>query len=163
MPVNPAVLVSEAAAAFTPMLLPVQAALLFSLMLAVSLWDIRCREIPDGLQAAIGALIFLRFSPANLLGILAEMPYLVVALFCRRGGIGGGDIKLAAATGMVLGLPASLMASLLGLAVFVVYGTVCSCIRRLCGQGERIPLPVGPFLAAGTLAAYCMKIGGFIL
>ena len=154
MPVNPAVLVSEAAAAFTPMLLPVQAALLFSLMLAVSLWDIRCREIPDGLQAAIGALIFLRFSPANLLGILAAMPYLVVALFCRRGGIGGGDIKLAAA---------SLMASLLGLAVFVVYGTVCSCIRRLCGQGERIPLPVGPFLAAGTLAAYCMKIGGFIL
>ena len=53
MPVNPAVLVSEAAAAFTPMLLPVQAALLFSLMLADSLWDIRCREIPDGLQAAI--------------------------------------------------------------------------------------------------------------
>lgn len=36
--------------------------------------------------------------------------------------MGGGDIKLAGATGLVLGLPASLTASCLGLTGFVMYG-----------------------------------------
>ena len=87
----------------------------------------------------------------------------MVALFCKEGGIGGGDIKLAAAIGLVLGLPASLTASMLGLAAFIGYGVICSCIRRLHGQKGKNAFPVGPFLAAGSAAAYCMKIGGLIL
>lgn len=164
MPVNPAVLLLEATAAFAPALLAVQAGLFFLLLLAVSICDIRSREIPDSLQLAIAALTFLCFLPGNLLGILGALPYLVVALFF--GGthsIGGGDIKLAAATGVVLGLAASLTASILGLAVFTVYGVICSCVRRLHGQKGKTAFPVGPFLAAGSAAAYFMKIGGLIL
>ena len=43
---------------------------------------------------------------------------------------------------------------------------VCGLItvkRRLHGKKEKIPFPVGPFLAAGAAAAYFMKIGGLIL
>ena len=164
MPDNPAALLAVSTAAFAPVLMPVQSGLFLLLLLAVSFCDIRSREIPDSLQIAIAALTFLCFSPGNLPGILGALPYLVIALFF--GGIhsiGGGDIKLAASTGLVLGLPASLTASMLGLAAFTVYGSICSCIRQIHGQKGKTAFPVGPFLAAGSAAAYLMKIGGLIL
>lgn len=164
MPDNTAALLMVDTAEFSPVLLPVQAGLFLSLLVAVSVCDIRHREIPDGLQAAIAALTFLCFSPENLLGILGALPYFVIALFFGgMDGIGGGDIKLAASTGLVLGLPASLTASVLGLAVFLAYATTCSCIRRLHGQKGKRAFPVGPFLAVGSAAANFMKIGGIIL
>ena len=164
MPDNPAVLLMESTAAFAPVLLSVQAGLFLLLLLAVSFCDIRSREIPDSLQLSIAALTILCFTPENLLGILGALPYLVAALFFGGAdGIGGGDIELAASTGLVFGLAASLTASLLGLAAFTAFGVTCSCIRRLHGQKGRTAFPVGPFLAAGSAAAYFMKIGGLIL
>ena len=153
MPDNPAALLAEATAAFFPVLIPVQAGLFLLLLLAVSFCDIRSREIPDSLQVAIAASTFLCFSPGNLPGILGALPYLVIALFFGGGhSIGGGDIKLAASTGLVLGLTA-----------FTVFGITCTCIGQLRGQKEKMAFPVGPFLAAGAAAAYFMKIGGLIL
>ena len=104
----------------------VQAVLFFSLLIAVSAWDLRYRIIPDRFQAGIALLSFLNFAPGQLLGALGAVPYLIVALFCKReGGMGGGDIKLAGATGLVLGLPASLTASCLGLTGFMVVWSAC--------------------------------------
>lgn len=155
MPDNPAVLLAEVTAAFITVLIPVQAGLFFLLLLAVSFCDIRSREIPDSLQIAIAASTFLSFSPGHLLGIFGALPYFVIALFFGGvHGIGGGDIKLAASTGLVLGLPASLTASMLGLTAFTVFGITCTCIGRLRGQKEKMAFPVGPFLAAGAAAAY---------
>ena len=94
-----------------PAMLTLQAGMFLLLLLAASLSDLKRREIPDRLQLAIASLTFLSFSPGNFWGILGALPYLLVALFfggCE--GMGGGDIKLAAATGLVLGLPASLTA-----------------------------------------------------
>ena len=97
-----------------------------------------------------------------LAGILGAVPYLMTALFFDNG-IGGGDVKLAAATGLVLGLPASLAASLLGLTGFILYAGVCSGIKRLLGKEGKEGYPVGPFLSAGAIAAYLLKNGGTIL
>lgn len=144
----------------------VQAGLFVLLLLAASVCDLRSREIPDWLQLAITATALLCFSPQNLLGILGAMPYLVIALFFNgMNGIGGGDIKLAAATGVVLGLPASLTMSLIGLTGFTIFATVYQAIRRggFMGKAETISFPVGPFLAFGAIAAYFMKMGGLIL
>ena len=142
----------------------IQAALFLFLLLAVSICDLKWREIPDRLQLSIAALTFLCFSPGNLTGVFGALPYLVVALFFpRMEGMGGGDIKLAAATGVVLGLPASLAASLLGLLAFILYGVTYTFMKRIQGQKEKISFPVGPFLAVRSYAAYLMKIGGFIL
>ena len=141
-----------------------QAVLFLFLLVVVSVWDIKNREIPDGLQAAIALLSLLHFSPWNLAGALTALPYLLVALAGKgTGGIGGGDIKLAASMGTVLGLPASLTASVLGLSAFTVYGFICSCIRRLKGRKGRAAYPAGPFLAAGAAIAYFMEIGGWII
>lgn len=160
MPVNP----FPALMAFAPVLQPIQAVLFLLLLIAISICDLRCREIPDDLQAALAATTLLCFSPLNLLGIFGALPYLVIALFFGGiDGIGGGDIKLAAATGMVLGLSASLSASILGLGCFLFYTTIYTAGRRLHGNIEEIGFPVGPFLALGAAAAYFMKMGGLIL
>lgn len=164
MPVNPAELPTVSPAAFAPAMLSVQAVLFLFLLLAVSICDLKWRMIPDSLQFAIAALTFLCFSPGNLLGILGALPYLAIALFFGGiDGMGGGDIKLAAAAGMVLGLPASLTASIIGLSGFVLYSVIYTQYKQIHGQKEKIPFPVGPFLAAGSTAAYFMKIGGLIL
>ena len=81
-----------------PAMLTLQAGMFLLLLLAASLSDLKRREIPDRLQLAIASLTFLSFSPGNFWGILGALPYLLVALFfggCE--GMGGGDIKLAAA------------------------------------------------------------------
>lgn len=149
MPVNPAGL---------------QAVLFLLLLSAVSYCDLKWRIIPDSLLPAIAALTFLCYSPGNLLGIFGALPYLTIALFFGgMDGMGGGDIKLAAATGAVLGLSASLTASMIGLGGFVFYSTLYTKFKGLHGQKRKIPFPVGPFLAAGSAAAYFMKIGGLIL
>lgn len=141
-----------------------QAVLFLFLLLVVSVWDIKDREIPDGLQAAIALLSLLHFCPWNLAGALTALPYLLVALAGKgTGGIGGGDIKLAASMGTVLGLPTGLTASVLGLSAFTVYGFICSCIRRLKGRKGRAAHPAGPFLAAGAAIAYFMEIGGWVI
>ena len=105
-----------------------QAVLFLFLLVVVSVWDIKNREIPDGLQAAIALLSLLHFSPWNLAGALTALPYLLVAL-AGKGTGGIGDIKLAASMGTVLGLPASLAASVMGLSAFTVYGLICSFVR----------------------------------
>ena len=140
-----------------------QVVLFVSLLAAVSVWDLRYRIIPDRLQAGIALLSVLRFSPENLFGILGAVPYLLVALFCEKEkGIGGGDVKLAGTMGLVLGLPASLTASCLGLTGFVLYGTAAYLWERYHGRDEMLSFPVGPFLAGGAVIAYGMKIGGWI-
>ena len=126
----------------------VQAVFFFSLLIAVSAWDLRYRIIPDRFQAGIALLSFLNFAPRQLFGALGAVPYLIVALFCKReGGMGGGDIKLAGATGLVLGLPASLTASCLGLTGFVMYGCMVCLWNRFKGKRDKEAFPVGPFLA----------------
>ncbi len=153
MPVNPA----------SPGVV-LQAVLFLFLLAAVSVCDIKSREIPDSLQTAIALLSLLHFSPWNLAGAFTALPYLLVALVGKEPrGIGGGDIKLAASMGIMLGLPASLAASVMGLSVFTVYGLICSCVRRLKGRPGRTAYPVGPFLAAGAAMAYFMKIGGWTI
>ena len=128
----------------------VQACLFLLLLSAVSACDIKNREIPDSLQAAIALLSLLHFAPWNLAGALTALPYLLVALAGNGpGGIGGGDIKLAA--------------SVMGLSAFTVYGLICSFVRRLGGRPGRTAHPAGPFLAAGAAMAYFMEIGGWII
>lgn len=137
--------------------MPVKAAiqgwLLIVLLLLVSVYDIRKRMIPDQLQIAIACLAALNDSWLTLLGIFGALPYLGVA-YMSEDGIGGGDIKLAAATGMILGLPASFLASLIGLFSFLLFGLACRVIWKRKG---RLALPLGPFLAAGTITAYFMN------
>lgn len=163
MAVDPALL-EGAFIAFRQILLPIQAVLFLSLLIAVSVWDISKRTIPDGLQVGIAALSLLQFQPQHLWGILTAVPYLATALCCQNGnGIGGGDVKLAGSLGLVLGLSGGLFASVIGLTGFVLFGMGFQMYRRYRKKQEQAPLPVGPFLAVAAAVIYFMNIGGMNL
>lgn len=139
----------------------IQTVIFIALLFAASICDLKKREIPDWLNATIALTALLSFTPWNLFGILTGLPFLIAAIICD--GMGGGDIKLMAASGLVLGLPSGIMATLIGLSAMLPVCSIAILFKRFRGNREKIPYPLGPFLAVGCLAAYFMKIGGFIV
>lgn len=138
-------------AANGPLLL--QAASFTILLTAAAVCDIRKQIIPDLLCAGIALTSLLAFEPENLVGVLiAVIPLVIARLF---GGIEGGDIKLMAASGLVLGFQQSLVAAILGFTAFAVFSSIYILISKARGgDTERKPYPLAPFLSLGCLAAY---------
>jgi leader peptidase (prepilin peptidase)/N-methyltransferase len=143
-----------------------QAALFCILLSAASAWDIRKRTVPDTLNALILCAGLLAFAPVKLAGLLLGLPLLVAALL-KEGGMGGGDVKLTAASGFVLGLPMGTVGLILGLSAALLYHLMIRGIRKRnnleAPAAKDTLLPLAPFLSAGFLAAYFMNLGGLTL
>jgi leader peptidase (prepilin peptidase)/N-methyltransferase len=123
------------------------------LLTAAAVCDIRRRIIPDLLCAGIALTSLLSFEPENLAGALIAVIPLVIARFF--GGIEGGDVKLMAASGLVLGFRQSLAAAILGCTAFAAFSGICTLIRKAHGRDtERKPYPLAPFLSLGCITAY---------
>ena len=123
------------------------------LLTAAAVCDIRRRIVPNLLCAGIALTSLLAFEPENLAGALIAVIPLVIARFF--GGIEGGDIKLMAASGLVLGFRQSLAAAILGFTAFAVISGIYTLIGKVRGRDtERMPHPLAPFLSLGCLAAY---------
>lgn len=130
----------------------IQAAFFIALLCAASVFDLRRRIIPDTVNLGIAAISLLCFSPVNLWGIAVAMPFLLAAVFCN--GMGGGDIKLMAACGLVLGLPRGLFAAAVGLSLLLLYVPVYKVYCKVRGREAAKAFPLAPFLSAGCLLAY---------
>ena len=120
---------------------------LFAVLLLAAAW-IDCREhiIPDILNLGLALSALLCFRPANLWGLLAAVPFLVAAM---GGGMGGGDVKMVSACGLVLGFWDAMFGCLIGLFLML-----CSCLVVSGGLRGKEARPMAPFLSAGFLAAY---------
>lgn len=143
-----------------------QAALFLCLLLMASVWDLRKRKIPDTLNTLLFCSGLLSFTPDKLAGILLGLPLLIAALG-KKGGMGGGDIKLTAAAGFVLGLPVGTAGLILGLSAAILYHLVMCAIRKFNNMklpaASQTSLPLAPFLSAGFISAYVMNYGGLFL
>jgi leader peptidase (prepilin peptidase)/N-methyltransferase len=142
-----------------PLLL--QGGLFIALLLAATIFDIRKRIIPDAICLLIAMTGFILIEPVKLLGILAALPFLLAALFF--GGMGGGDIKLMAASGIVLGITGGIAASVLALTAMLLFYAVYSTVQRLRKREYQKSFPLAPFLSIGCIAIYFMNIGGIVL
>jgi len=111
--------------------------------------DVRTRELPDTVPIAILLSGFIGFSPLDsMLGLLAAgLPFLIAAYM---GGMGGGDVRLMAASGFALGLWGGILQIIIGLSVTLLFAAVSKKARR------HDALPLVPFLGAGGFAAYLM-------
>ena len=142
-----------------------QAVLFFCLLLAASVWDLRKRIIPDSICLLIALTGLMDFSPVRFWGIFAALPMFLVALY-KPEGIGGGDIKLTAAAGMVLGFVGCTAGLLLGLTASLFFYLINQLIRRLRKleprKASQASLPMAPFLSLGFLAVTILNIGGVI-
>lgn len=132
------------------------------LLLAASVCDIKKREIPDSLSVAIALCALFAFQPSKLRGIFVALLLFIVTYFF--GGFGGGDLKLIAASGLVLGFPLCALGVFIGLAVEIAYYDLTVLIQKLHkGQAAEKHLPLVPFLSVGFIAAHLLNIGGIVL
>lgn len=127
------------------------------LLIAAGAIDAAHYIIPDKLVLAglAGAVVFGFWAGdtgflSALAGGLAAGGLLLALAVLSRGGMGGGDIKLAAVGGLYLGWPLSLA----GLFMAAFLGAVTGGILLLSGKKKRRdPIPFAPFLAAGFFLA----------
>lgn len=129
--------------------------LMFSALLALSVIDFRTYEIPVGFNWFILALGLIRvFTDLSdwleyAIGFLAVSTFLVILLLVTKGrAMGGGDVRLMAATGLLLGWKLNVLGFVLG----CIIGSIIHPIRmKLTGVDNQ--LAFGPYLAAGVMVA----------
>jgi leader peptidase (prepilin peptidase)/N-methyltransferase len=129
----------------------------FSILLCITLIDADTREIPDSLNIALALCGILAIwlmpevtLPARLIGIVcASLPMLLLA-FAVEGAFGGGDIKLMAAAGLLLGWQNTLLAFFVGIILGGLYGAALLVSGR---RGWKEHFAFGPCLCVGILAA----------
>ncbi len=131
---------------------------LISLCMIVIVSDIKYMIIPDrvNLFFLILFLIELMFIQTEswwdpLAGLLVGIAVPLVIILVSRGGMGGGDMKLLAVFGILLGWKLVLLSFFLA----TLFGTVVGIIGMMMGfikKGK--PFPFGPFLVMGALIAY---------
>jgi leader peptidase (prepilin peptidase) / N-methyltransferase len=128
-----------------------------STLLAITLTDLERRIIPNRVLAVasiLGLAIFAFSDPGSLperLGCaLGAGGVLFVAALAYPGGMGMGDVKLAAVMGIFLGV-AVVPALLIGLLAGSVVGIAL--IVREGASARKKAIPFGPFLALGGVAA----------
>ena len=124
-----------------------------AVLVTVTLADLDRRVIPNSilLAAALAAVAILLAAdpsamPERLLAAAGAGGFLLVSALAYPGGMGMGDVKLAAVMGLYLGaavIPAMLVAVLAGALVGLA-------LMALNGSGERKrAIPFGPYLALG--------------
>lgn len=127
-------------------------------LVAITRIDLEHRIIPDRIVVplAIAAIVLTAIFvpgqlPARVIAGAAAGGLLFVAALAYPGGMGMGDVKLAAVMGLVLGravAPALMIALLAGTVAGVVV-----IARRGLAEGRRTAIPFGPFLALGSVVA----------
>jgi leader peptidase (prepilin peptidase)/N-methyltransferase len=145
-----------------PAPLVMQAVFFIALLIAASAFDIRKRIIPDGICALIAPVGLIMFSPVKIFGISAALPLLIPAIY-KPGCIGGGDIKLTAACGIVLGFEGGIAGLAGGLAAMLLFYAGSVAIDRLRKSNRKrneAALPMAPFLSIGFIAAYLLNFTG---
>jgi leader peptidase (prepilin peptidase)/N-methyltransferase len=135
---------------------------LLALMPGIALIDLRIRKIPNKLTYPA----MLIFPPVILLAWLigdaadpvkAALGFLsfgggILIVASVSGGMGLGDVKLAAVIGLVLG---SLGLRFVGVSAgaTIVLGGVGGLVALAMGRGMKSKIPYGPYLAAGAIVA----------
>ena len=129
---------------------------LFSALLTLAVIDARTMEIPFGINVFIFILGLVRLFtdlnnwPLYLIGFAAVSGFfLLVYLITGGRGIGGGDIKLMAAAGLLLGWKSIL----LSLMIAAIVATVVHLIRMAIVKAGKM-LAFGPYLSIGIFIAF---------
>jgi leader peptidase (prepilin peptidase) / N-methyltransferase len=131
---------------------------LISMLVIITVSDLAYMIIPDKVLIFFAGLflierIFIPLFPwwDSLAGAAVGFFLLLLIAVVSKGGMGGGDIKLFAVVGFVLGVKMLLLSFFLSTlfgAFFGVIGLLLGTIKR------KQTIPFGPFIALGTLISY---------
>ncbi len=127
----------------------------FSILICVFLIDMETMEIPNGLVIAILILSVFHFFLIDDIPILhriigffaVSVPMLILAMIVK-GGFGGGDIKLMAASGLILGFKLILLSAFIAIMAGGVYAVYLLITKK---AGRKSHFAFGPFLCIGMI------------
>lgn len=129
--------------------------LMFSALVTLSVIDFRTYEIPFGINLFILTLGLIRVAMDYknflnyLIGFISVSGFLYLLYLLTKGrGIGGGDIKLMAVSGLMLGWKCNILA----LAFGCIIGSVIHLIRMKVSKEDHV-LALGPYLSIGIMIA----------
>ena len=129
--------------------------LMFSALVTLSVIDFRTYEIPFGINLFILTLGLVRLALDYrnfldyLIGFISVSGFLYLLFLLTKGrGIGGGDIKLMAVSGLLLGWKCNILALALG----CIIGSIIHIIRMKVSKQDHV-LALGPYLSVGIMIA----------
>ncbi len=122
-----------------------------SALIVLSLIDLRTFEIPERINifililAIIKLLIYKQNIKEYIIGFfIVSILLLIIYLLTKGKGVGGGDVKLMAATGLLIGYKSIILAFVLG----CILGSIIHLARMKLTNQENI-LAFGPYLSIG--------------
>ncbi len=134
-----------------------------SVLVVITFIDLDFQIIPDritlpgiGIGLIAGAFLmpdpFVRYAllglKASIIGFLAGGGLFYAIAVLSRGGMGGGDIKMMAMVGALMGWKSVLLTTFLGSLTGAVIGIFLMIFK---GKGRKTKIPFGPFLGLGSL------------
>lgn len=135
----------------------VVAVVFLAALVAITVIDLRHQIIPDAITlpgivaGLVASLVTGRISWVESVGgALLGSGLFVAIIVLSRGGMGGGDLKLAAMLGTFLGWQALLVALFVAVMLGGISAVALVASRRL---GRKDVIPFGPFLALGGAVA----------
>ena len=81
----------------------------------------------------------------------AFIPQMAIAMFSKKGGIGGADIKLSTAAALSLGFYGGVIGYMIGLVFAIVFQTIYNKVKK---QSNKEAFPLLPFLSTGLMIGY---------
>ena len=79
------------------------------------------------------------------------IPQMAIAMFSKKGGIGGADIKLSTAAALSLGFYGGVIGYMVGLVFAIVFQTIYNKVKK---QSNKEAFPLLPFLSTGLMIGY---------
>lgn len=128
-----------------------QALVFCGCLMGASIYDVRHRLVDDRVCVALVLAGLITISPASLLGaLLAMLPFYLCAGF---GLMGGGDWRLAAAVGFVLGV-GRVLTGFLFMSVALLLASLVMRAFPALRQSAAKKQPLVPYFAVAFIPAY---------
>ncbi|ODA42733.1 hypothetical protein DSBG_0607 [Desulfosporosinus sp. BG] len=130
----------------TESLIVIKGLLFFSVLLVAAIHDAKTKIIPDTIHVLLILISLIGFDWNSLFGFfLVPIPFMLAALK-KSESLGGGDVKLMAGIGCVLGVMEGFSAGAIGLSLSILTNLI---------RGKRNqPFALGPYLAAGAMIIF---------
>jgi leader peptidase (prepilin peptidase)/N-methyltransferase len=129
------------------------ALLLVAMLVAITAIDLKHQIIPDVITvpgAVLGVVASLAIGTVpwldSVIGLVVGGTLFFAIIVASRGGMGGGDLKLAAMLGAFLGWKVMLLSVLVAV---LAGGAVAVALLATGRTGRKDAIPFGPFLATG--------------
>jgi len=129
--------------------------IIISCLIVVFFSDLKYQIIPDSVQFLlfIGVLVIKLLDkspivPGLISGLIVMLPILFLFLITRGGGMGFGDVKLAAIIGFLLGTISGLISLYLAFILGAIVGLILIIFKI---KGLKSKIAFGPFMVLGML------------